>query len=213
MSGTAAAAPVASTSTAPATVPAVPAPGSAASLIKKTGGQKKGLIRTRGKRGGAKNRKSDSKSSIVGGKQGGEKGEKSSKGKKKAEGVEGNAQASSSTKAKGKASDVLPSEHSLSIGAFHMLEKKIARESDPVQKALLIKKRNESGGLEAYQLASQKGAELGESGKWCAESLMELEKEREEVSVFDLGEGGKEECKGLDQGSFARARQFTIESL
>jgi len=64
------------------------------------------------------------------------------------------------------------------ISEFHRIEKQLSQPKlDPLTRHKLILQQKNLGGLEAYQTASKMGGAIekgGETGKWCAETLIEL---------------------------------------
>ncbi|KAN0059731.1 25S rRNA (adenine2142-N1)-methyltransferase [Thecaphora frezii] len=128
------------------------------------------LLRPRGKRGGAKNRKktsSPSSSSTAATPAG-----KQTKAKK----VKDDAQRTAT-------------EHSLRIAKYHTLEKQLANAKDEEEKQRIRKQQEELGGLEKYQEDSMKGGDRvkgGESGKWCAEQLEKV-RGKKDIKILDVG--------------------------
>lgn len=67
--------------------------------------------------------------------------------------------------------------HATQIAQFHTLEKKLAQTQDEKERAIILQQQEALGGLQAYQDASLFGGDKqrgGETGKWCAQQLMEI---------------------------------------
>ncbi|PLW11601.1 hypothetical protein PCANC_20435 [Puccinia coronata f. sp. avenae] len=64
------------------------------------------------------------------------------------------------------------------ISEFHRIEKRLSQRTlDPLTRHKLLVQQKRLGGLEAYQTASKIGGALergGETGKWCAQALVQL---------------------------------------
>ncbi|PWN22561.1 hypothetical protein BCV69DRAFT_236707, partial [Microstroma glucosiphilum] len=148
------------------------------------------LIRPRGKRGGAKNRKPSAKSATERAQKTGELVKKVEKRLKAAtEDVVGE-EDSESPSPEAEA----PTAHSLQISHFHALLKELNQPYITTERRLAIEAEIDSfGGLEAYQDASLIGADKtkgGESGKWCAAALREIVKENkheDKIRLLDVG--------------------------
>ena len=146
--------------------------GNAADDGKKGASKREKLIRPRGKRGGAKNRKSkdaEIKSEAA-------KAKVKAKGKVQAE-TKATAKKDAPKSAVAEESTEEKTAHSLKIASFHTLLKRIAQTKDPKEKLKLEKQLvEEHGGIDAYQKESLKGRDRlngGETGKWLSEQLAE----------------------------------------
>ena len=116
-------------------------------VTKKAKSKREPLRRPRGKRGGIKNRKDKSSTSVK------------------------------LTSTEGKQNGKLTGMHAMQIAQFHTLEKQLAQTQDEKERAKILKQQEALGGLQAYQDASLFGGDKqrgGETGKWCAQQLMEI---------------------------------------
>ncbi|KAM0745973.1 hypothetical protein T439DRAFT_384439 [Meredithblackwellia eburnea MCA 4105] len=97
------------------------------------------------------------------------------------------------------AEDVPRAQHVALIQEFHTLEKRLNATKDERERAELLKKQEELGGLQKYQEASIHGGDKkrgGESGKWCVKVIQELK-----VGV-EIGKGkGKEAAQEVKVGA------------
>jgi 25S rRNA (adenine2142-N1)-methyltransferase len=112
------------------------------------------LRRPRGKRGGIKNRKDKSSASA------------STKAGENQKNAKSNSNKATSTAI-----------HATQIALFHTLEKQLAQTEDEKERRKIIEQQKSLGGLQAYQDASLFGGDKqrgGETGKWCAQQLMEI---------------------------------------
>lgn len=110
------------------------------------------LRRPRGKRGGIKNRKDKSSASTKAGEN----------------------QKNAKSNSKKIATTAM---HATQIALFHTLEKQFAQTEDEKERRKIIEQQKSLGGLQAYQDASLFGGDKqrgGETGKWCAQQLMEV---------------------------------------
>lgn len=79
-------------------------------------------------------------------------------------------------------------EHAAKIAAFHTLEKQLVKTTDPTERAILLAKQRELGGLEKYQEASLKGAKSGgETSKWFIQEIEKRHGRRKGLRVLDVG--------------------------
>ncbi|KDE03008.1 hypothetical protein MVLG_06476 [Microbotryum lychnidis-dioicae p1A1 Lamole] len=107
------------------------------------------------------------------------------------------------------------------IREFHAIEKRLAATQDPKERADLIAKREQLGGLQKYQDASVHGGDKsrgGETSKWCVTQLKELkvgvdkgkQREKRKVEPVVNADGTKtwpkierEKLRLLDVGAIA----------
>lgn len=79
-------------------------------------------------------------------------------------------------------------EHASKIAAFHTLEKQLVNTTDPAERANILAKQAELGGLEQYQEASLKGAKSGgETSKWFIQEMEKRHGRKQGFRLLDVG--------------------------